>query len=94
MNKDSLNNAFDYPVWSAVRFLESGLIRICTGTRKVRRTWRDRLFTRPWRPWQADRVEPVYEPDPNIYEIGHGLFTGHPVTIAKVRKLLSLEPPQ
>ena len=23
----------------------------------IRRTWRERLFSRPWRPWQATRTE-------------------------------------
>lgn len=86
--KDTLNEMFDYPAWSAVEFLESVHCTIVTGTRTVKRGWAERLFTRPWQPWVSTKIEVIYAPDPNIYEIGCGVFTGHPATIAKVRKMV------
>lgn len=34
---------------------------------RVRRTWRERLFSLPWRPLQATRVVIPMVPDPQIY---------------------------
>jgi len=44
-------------------------------TTKVTRSWRERLFTLPWRPLQSF----VYKPSPLIYEF-NGKLVMHPKT--------------
>lgn len=88
-NIDDLNRNFDYPAWGHVRFVESKYLTVQAGWRKVRRTWKERLLTRPWRPWQHHKLVAVQEPDPQIYEISPGVFIGHPVTITKLRQAVS-----
>lgn len=38
----------------------------------VRRTWRERLLTRPWRPWQAYRQVPK---PPRFFVSGRTIYT-------------------
>ena len=35
---------------------------------EIPRTWKERLFSWPWRPWQATRIVTTYEP--TMYRIG------------------------
>ena len=46
----------------------------------VRRTWRERLLSWPWKPWVAERLEITMAPDPNLYRAG-AVIVGHPETI-------------
>ena len=49
-------------------------------TRVVKRTWRERLLSRPWRPWQATKEIGVRVPDPQLYFVG-SVIVGHPATV-------------
>lgn len=53
------------------------------GWETVARSWKERLFSRPWRPWQKTRKIPKYKPDPNLYTF-NGKLIGHPDTIEKM----------
>jgi hypothetical protein len=53
-------------------------------TRTVNRTWRERLFSWPWRPWLATRIERI--PDPSLYQLGGDTLVGHPATIERLRR--------
>lgn len=56
----------------------------------VARTWRERMFTWPWRPLQKTRRIPTMIPDPKVYAtntpemikiIGYPAVFGHPETL-------------
>lgn len=51
----------------------------------VRRIWRDRLLSWPWRPWVATEQRP----DPMIYKIAGQRFryVAHPETIARYKRI-------
>jgi hypothetical protein len=51
----------------------------------VKRTWKERLFTRPWRPFRKTKV--IQVPNPDLIKTSVGLI-GHPDTVAKLRKML------
>lgn len=51
---------------------------------QARRPWRERLFTRPWRPWRATKTACPQVPDPCALRCGHILYI-HP---EKIRELL------
>ncbi len=57
-----------------------------------RRSWRERLFTRPWRPWRATKWVVPKIPDPNIYvsniEPWGKRIYAHPVTAQRIREHL------
>lgn len=66
---------------TGLRIIESPHLTV---PRTVTRTWRERLFSWPWRPWRATRV--VQAPDPSMYQMAGGLLVGHPVTINRLRR--------
>ena len=45
---------------------------------KVRRTWRQRLCSRPWRPWQTSYVVIPRIPYRGVYLIGNNTVVVHP----------------
>lgn len=45
----------------------------------VPRPWKQRLFSRPWRPWVR------HQPDPQYYVIGGGKIAAHPHTADRIR---------
>jgi hypothetical protein len=55
--------------------------------RLVKRSWKERLFTWPWRPWKSTKVVEVSVPDPNYYIVDDQVV-GHPVTIAKLMEIV------
>ena len=54
---------------------------------KVRRAWRERLFSRPWKPWRATRTVIPQIPDPHAMLVGN-LLIMHPDTWARMRREL------
>lgn len=58
-------------------------------TQVIRRSWRERLFSWPWRPWQAEKAVMVYVPKEEVL-IDHQnqLLIMHPVVATKLRKQL------
>ncbi len=49
----------------------------------VRRSWRERLFSRPWRPWIATKVIEVDDPEtPVVWMVDHRLMM-HPAVKEK-----------
>lgn len=59
--------------------------------RWYRRTWKERLFSRPWRPlqWREKRLTTETEmvPDPNIY-VRHGVIYCHPEVAARINEAI------
>lgn len=57
-------------------------------TRTVQRTWRERLWSWPWRPWQPTKLVTVQVPSPEVLRMGDTLIA-HPQTIKAIQQLLS-----
>jgi hypothetical protein len=51
----------------------------------VRRGWKERLLSRPWRPFHATSTYIPRVPDTAVYQLGGGYIVAHPNTIAKLR---------
>lgn len=54
----------------------------------VNRTWKERLFSTPWKPWRSRKLVTISFPDPDVYVMGNRII-GHPVTLAKLRSELN-----
>lgn len=57
----------------------------------LHRSWKQRLFSWPWRPWLKTETTTINVPDPNMIQIKPGIWLGHPATIAELRKILEKE---
>lgn len=55
----------------------------------VHRTWRERLFSRPWRPWMATRTVVPTRPKREFLRIGHSTLMAHPALIEELRRATS-----
>lgn len=56
-----------------------------------RRTWKERLFSRPWRPWKSTITERPLVPDREVYCSGLDTLVMHPVVAAELRRAISNE---
>jgi hypothetical protein len=69
--------------------IESEFLTVFAGIRVRKRTWKERLFTWPWKPWKATLSETLYKPDENVYIVpdssGHKSIMCHPSVAAQVR---------
>jgi len=54
---------------------------------EIQRTWAQRLFTRPWKPFQKYRYETYWKDNGNIFSIS-GKLIMHPDTAAKMREAI------
>lgn len=63
--------------------LVSNASMVIPRTTITRRTWRERLFSRPWTPLKAITVTVTHEPYPEVFRIKDYLV-GHPDTLAKL----------
>jgi len=59
-----------------------------TKTRSVRRSWRERLFTRPWRPWIATKTISYRVPSECIYVMDDKIVC-HPSVAEALRHAIS-----
>jgi len=60
-------------------------------TQKIKRTWQERLFSLPWRPWQRVRFVTIFVPDENVYVFdvnGRPSICCHPSIAAQLRERL------
>lgn len=53
-----------------------------TDAKTVQRSWRERLFTRPWRPFR--RAKTIQVPSSNVVLTGRTMIL-HPATLAQLR---------
>lgn len=54
---------------------------------RVQRSWRERLLSRPWRPWISGRMVTPQVPNPNVFIDGPSrLIYGHPATIDQLKQ--------
>lgn len=75
--------------FGGTRIFESIHITI-PAERTVIRSWKERLFSWPWRPWQATKVIVEQVPSPNLYRFGQDIV-GHPQTIRLLKEQLAQE---
>jgi len=54
----------------------------------VYRTWVERLFTRPWRPWVASRIVIPTVPRKDVLKIGDDILMMHPDTFRALKAQL------
>lgn len=43
--------------FTGYKIIETDLVPI---KQELKRTWKERLFSLPWRPWKATKIEPVF----------------------------------
>jgi hypothetical protein len=78
----NINNIF-----SGVRIIES-LSMVKSGTPyEIRRSWKERLLTRPWRPHAATRWVTPIVPSTEAMQLPNGDLVMHPEMAAKLRQL-------
>lgn len=61
-----------------------------TITKQVRRSWRERLFTHPWRPWVSHKE--VQVPDPYAYRLcpNRDIYVVHPAMAKPFEEFLTI----
>lgn len=55
-----------------------------------RRSWRERLCSRPWRPWHATRLITPMVPYPGAIQINTTTVVMHPATVQQLRRNLDV----
>jgi hypothetical protein len=56
---------------------------ICGNIKTIKRNWKDRLFTFPWRPWLKTKIYI----EPTIYKVGNN-FVAHTSYKGKIENML------
>jgi len=58
------------------------------GTTTLNRSWEERLFTWPWKPWVATKEIVNMIPNPDVFLIDRKTVIAHPATAQKIKELL------
>jgi hypothetical protein len=74
-----------------VRVIESEYM-VDTETVTVRRSWRERLFSLPWRPLTATKQETRTTPRPSALQLRNGDLIVHPHFAKILSELFAKEP--
>lgn len=72
-------------LWQGVPVVLSRYLTIAGEPVTAPRTWRQRLFSRPWRPWVATYTYTPQVPDPKVVRCGQ-MFVMHPETWDRLRR--------
>lgn len=55
----------------------------------IKKTWKERLFSWPWRPWRKTKTIVTIEPTGDLFiDHQHGMIYGHPVDIEKLERAI------
>lgn len=74
-------------IMSGYRLMSNPLLTD-TRTREVPRTWKERLFTHPWRPLKKTRTESYQVPSRQVIVIAeHRVMVAHPVMVKEIEQL-------
>lgn len=73
--------------WNGMRVLTSELLEQDGEPYTVRRTWRARLFSRPWRPFVATRTIVPRVPYQGALRLDASTLVMHPVAVELLRSL-------
>ncbi len=69
------------------QIIENQNMTVEDGTTTVKRSWGERIFTRPWKPLMSTREVARFVPDPDVYLIrSTNLIVAHPATAAILRR--------
>lgn len=60
-----------------------------TGSYEKIRTWKERLFTRPWKPWKKYKTVITRKPSTMVYTY-HNYMVMHPETARVIRDLKNI----
>ena len=82
MDIDSMQAAINPDTYMGIHFIPN---KNLTVQETVPRTWKERLFSWPWRPMRKNNV--INVPDPTVYLIGRHKASAHPATIALIKGL-------
>lgn len=81
-------------IWrGGTRIIESPYLTEPGEPVSVRRTWRERWLTRPWRPFRRTRLITPQVPSRQVFQLPDGTMLMHPVTRAHLRQVLEQEEP-
>lgn len=81
-------------MFDGVRVIESLALTEAGEPYEVRRTWRERLLSWPWRPMKATYTVIPQVPMKGGYQLANGTIMMHPQTLASLRAQLSSPPPE
>lgn len=65
--------------WSGRRVITTVYLTVAGEPMTVRRSWRNRLFSRPWRPWKSTYTYTPQVPSPEVLLVGDTFYV-HPAT--------------
>lgn len=74
-------------MFSGIRIIESASLTESGEPCEVRRSWRERLLSRPWRPLKATRTVILQVPMKGGVMIGKNTMAMHPDTLRQLRQL-------
>lgn len=82
------SNSPNFPpaIPEAVRIIESLYLTEAGEPQTVTRSWRERLWSWPWRPLQRTRIEIPQVPFRGGYKLANGTLVMHPETVAALRR--------
>lgn len=87
--KEALNHPlFKTPTPPQFKFLENKNLTIPGPVDIIARTWKQRLFTLPWKPFKTHLHLQTYIPDPNYYVLLDSTIVAHPDTMVKLKRAL------
>ncbi len=78
-----LNDLFQY---SGYKVIENPFMVKPGEPKELKRSWRERLFTRPWRPWVRTKMVATYVPSDEVLQVSNHTFIMHPVLARQLRE--------
>ena len=76
-------------LFSGLRVIESVWLTVDGEPCEVRRSWSERLFSRPWRPFKATRTVIPKLPHPGAIQLDTKTIMMHPETYRQLKQLTS-----
>lgn len=73
---------------NGIRIIESAYLTEPGEPYEVRRTLRERLFSRPWHPFQRTRMVTPQVPMKGGYQLADGTLIMHPETLQRLKRSL------
>ncbi len=81
----------DLMTFAGLRVIESPYLEEDGEPYTIRRTWRDRLLTRPWRPWVTTRTVVPRVPYRGAMRIDANTIVMHPAVVRELRAASRME---
>lgn len=78
---------------TGLNIIEDKNLVIQDGITTLNRTWKERLFTRPWKPWIATKEIANMIPNPDVFIIKGKTVLAHPATAQKIKEMFRNDPP-